>query len=391
MNTTTDAAHIMQPEPASAMRILMVVDGNFPGRTGGAELQAGLLGREFAARGHRVEFVAPRVSSSQLEHEMLWGLPVWRIPYPQLRIIGTMIMLTRFAWWLLRHRQTYDVIHVHMVRNMATIAGMLRPCLRATLMMKISGAWEFQGGILDAQLQHRLIYRFMRYCVRRADYMQCISEFTRKKLRELDFPDRAIAMIPNAINLNIYTGKNKHTARKHRTVVFVGRLEPVKGLDVLLHAWQAVHKSVKNVQLIIAGTGDQQDELVQLSHDLGIDQYVHFPGHVDDVAALLETAELYVQPSYQEGLSNSLMQAMAMSLPVVATRISGNEDLVTDRVSGRLVEPGNPAELALALREILENPEDAVNMGRRARQQIEERYQVDAVIGQLLQAYRARL
>jgi glycosyltransferase involved in cell wall biosynthesis len=130
---------------------------------------------------------------------------------------------------------------------------------------------------------------------------------------------------------------------------------------------------------------------VQLSRDLGIDQYVHFPGHVDDVAALLETAELYVQPSYQEGLSNSLMQAMAMSLPVVATRISGNEDLVTDRVSGRLVEPGNPAELALALREILENPEDAVNMGRRARQQIEERYQVDAVIGQLLQAYRARL
>lgn len=389
--TSNDAAQTELAEPVSAIRILMVVDGYFPGSTGGAELQAGLLGRELAARGHRVEYVAPRIERSQPEHETLWGLAVWRIPYPPLRIIGSLIMLTRFAWWLLRRRQTYDVIHVHMVKNMATIAGLLKPFLRATLMMKISGAWEFQGGILDTQLRHRLIYRFMRHCVRRADYIQCISEYTRKKLRELDFPDSAIAMIPNAINLNIYSGRNKRTVREQRTVVFVGRIEPVKGLDVLLRAWLTMQKTVKNAQLIIAGTGDQRDELERLARELGIDQHVHFPGHVSDVAALLETADLYVQPSHQEGLSNSLMQAMAMSLPVVATRISGNEDLVTDRVSGRLVEPGNPVELAQALCETLENPEEAAHMGRRARQLIEERYQVDAIIGQLLQAYRARL
>jgi glycosyltransferase involved in cell wall biosynthesis len=366
----------------------MVVDGNFPGTTGGAELQAGLLGRELAARGHHVDFVAPRVGRTQQARETIWGLDVRRISYPHVRLIGALIMLTRFAWWLLRRRHAYDVIHVHMVRNMATIAGLLKPWLRATLMMKISGAWEFNGGILDTQLRDRLIYRFMRRCVKRADHIHCISEYTRKILRELEFPERAIAMIPNAINLDNYTGRNRRPSPDRRTVVFVGRIEPVKGLDVLLHAWQLVVRTAKNAELVIAGDGTQRDELVQLSRDLGIDECVLFPGHVKDVPALLETAHLYVQPSYQEGLSNSLMQAMAMSLPVVATQISGNEDLVTDRVSGRLVGPGDPVALAEALRETLENPDDAAKMGRCARQVIEGRYRVDAVIGKLLRAYR---
>jgi glycosyltransferase involved in cell wall biosynthesis len=176
-----------------------------------------------------------------------------------------------------------------------------------------------------------------------------------------------------------------------RTVVYVGRLEPVKGLDVLLRAWVAVERNVPASRLVIAGAGDQYEQLVQLSKQLGIAEQVHFLGHVQDVMTLLDGADLYVQPSYQEGLSNSLMQAMAMGIAVVATRVSGNVDLVTDGVSGRLVEPGKSEALASAISELLLLPDTAAEMGRRAQLVIRERYDVDVVISKLLQAYRRAL
>lgn len=379
------------PGAGRSLHILTVVDGCFPGTTGGAELQAGLLSRELLARGHSVEVVAPRVDSWQPEHESIWGIPVRRFSYPQVRLIGAAIMLARFAWWLLRRRQVYDVIHVHMVKNMATVTGLLKPWLRATLVVKVSGAWEFHGGILDAQRRRRPLYRFMNYCVQQADYVQCISEFTRTVLRETRYPEDILRIIPNAVDATAYSRRQVREPMAGRTVVYVGRLEPVKGLDVLLRAWVAVERNVPASRLVIAGAGDQYEQLVQLSKQLGIAEQVHFLGHVQDVMTLLDGADLYVQPSYQEGLSNSLMQAMAMGIAVVATRVSGNVDLVTDGVSGRLVEPGKSEALASAISELLLLPDTAAEMGRRAQLVIRERYDVDVVISKLLQAYRRAL
>ena len=115
---------------------------------------------------------------------------------------------------------------------------------------------------------------------------------------------------------------------------------------------------------------------------------VEFLGEVTDVPGVLARADIYVQPSFQEGLPNAVLEAMAMGLPIVATRVSGNEDVVTDGDNGLLVPPGDPDALAAALRTLVADPALAARMGRRSREIVESRFSLTAVMNQLRDAYR---
>jgi glycosyltransferase involved in cell wall biosynthesis len=105
---------------------------------------------------------------------------------------------------------------------------------------------------------------------------------------------------------------------------------------------------------------------------------------------LLRRTRVYVQPSYQEGMPNSVLEAMAAGLPIVATRVSGNVDLVHDGENGFLVPPGDKDALAQAIRRLLEDPELASRMGERSRQLAAE-FGVPVVTAKLLQRFRGTL
>jgi glycosyltransferase involved in cell wall biosynthesis len=138
---------------------------------------------------------------------------------------------------------------------------------------------------------------------------------------------------------------------------------------------------------VIAGDGPQRAELHQLAAELRLGEHVEFMGNVSDVPSVLAGASVYVQPSYQEGMPNSVLEAMACALPVVATRVSGNVDLVEEGESGLLVPPGDDAALAQALAALLAAPERALAMGLRSRAIVERRFSVPSVLQQLLSAY----
>src|SRR6185436_2068004 len=110
----------------------------------------------------------------------------------------------------------------------------------------------------------------------------------------------------------------------------------------------------------------------------GFAESVDFIGEVSDVPSVLVRADIYVQPSFQEGLPNSVLEAMAMGLPIVATRISGNEDVVVHEENGLLVPAGDAEALAAALRRLMNDPLLAARMGRRSRQMVEERFALPA-------------
>lgn len=371
-----------------ALAILLVVDGRYPS-TGGAEIQVRLLARALASVGHRVEIVAPLLVAGMPRWEILDGVAVTRLAYPRIRQLGALYLCGKFACWIWRRRHEFDAIHVHMAKNLAAVAGLLRPFLRATLTVKISGAWEFTGGILDPATQRRVLYRLYNWCIRRADCMQCISGYTIGRLAEAGYPDNILRLIPNAVDLSRFSVAEGTRPRdgKQARVVFVGRVEPVKGLAVLLDAW-AQSGLGERAHLTVAGDGTQRGILMRSAQDKGIGASVEFPGEVRNVPELLGTAHIYVQPSYQEGLSNAVLEAMAAGLPIVGTRISGNEDVVTDGDNGLLVPPGDAAALADALCQLVENPQLAARMGARSRARAEERFSVPAIVGKLERAYR---
>jgi glycosyltransferase involved in cell wall biosynthesis len=377
------------PEPgAPPARILFVVDGFYPA-TGGAEKQVRTLARAFAAEGHTVEVVAPQLDPALPTADAVDGLTLTRLSYPHIKMVGALILCARYGLWVWKRRGDFDAIHINMAKNLAAVSGLLRPFLPATVTVKISGAWEFDGGLLDPKLRHRPAQRLYNWCVRRVDNIQCVSEYTRQTLRAAGYPEASLLMIPNAVDLTRFAPRPA-TARTPAGVVnvaYVGRIRPVKGVSVLIDAWPKVVQG-NNARLVIAGDGAERAALAQSTRDNGVGDTVEFLGEVSDVPGVLSRADIYVQPSFQEGLPNAVLEAMAMGLPIVATRVSGNEDVVADGDNGLLVPPGDPDALAAALRRLVADPALAAHMGRRSREIVESRFSLTAVMNQLRDAYR---
>jgi glycosyltransferase involved in cell wall biosynthesis len=150
--------------------------------------------------------------------------------------------------------------------------------------------------------------------------------------------------------------------------VFVGRLAPVKRLDLFLGALQIVRLTVPDVQATIVGDGELRDSLEQLARELGVDRHVAFVGQQRDVEAWLRKSKVFVLASDSEGLSLSLMEAMRCGLPAVVSKTGDLGDLVEDGVNGYLVAGRTAAAFAAPIAALLADP------GRRAR-----RYDVHAV------------
>lgn len=375
-------------------RILLVVDGYYP-TIGGTELQVELLSAAFQARGHQVQVVVPWMHPDRPAEELIRGVKTTRIGYPHIKGIGALILMAKFFFWLLRHRAEYDAIHVHMVKNLATVMGLARPFLRDKVMAaKVSGAWEFEGGILDPALRDRLPWSVMNRYVRKLDYFQTISEFTRERMLEAGYPDEKIKMIRNGLPIDDFQAARQARTDKRAvvTIGYAGRLEPVKGVDVLIAACGELKKrGCDGFMLEVAGVGRQDKNIAEQARALGISDHVCFLGGISDMPYFMAGIDIYAQPSHQEGLPNSVMQAMATGLPVVATRVSGNIDLVVHGENGYLSEAGDPLLMADNLQKLIERPAEREAFGSKSFAAIQGKYALDTVLEQLNTLYTTKL
>lgn len=171
-------------------------------------------------------------------------------------------------------------------------------------------------------------------------------------------------------------------------LLWVGRLDPVKGLDDLIAAVAIVNQTIP-IQVLLVGEGKDRDRLTRLVAERRLADRVHLPGRRRDTANLLHMADLFVFPSLTEGMPNALLEAMAVGLPIVATDVPGNRDLIEGGVSGVLVPAGQPRALADAIAMFLENKRLAQEMGRRASRAVDEQFHVTSTYRRYLDLYRA--
>ena len=156
----------------------------------------------------------------------------------------------------------------------------------------------------------------------------------------------------------------------------VARLSEEKGLPLLLTAMPSVLKSLPNAMLFIAGDGNMRSSLETLTAQLGIFSRVYFLGHVSDVPGFLAKLDLYVQPSRSESLGVAVMEALAAGLPVIATRVGGIPEIVTDGANGRLVPPNDVGALAEAILALERNVEERRALGHAGREMMSQRFGV---------------
>lgn len=374
----------------SRLRVLMVLESRFPSPYGGgAESQVRTLGRALRAQGHGVTVITPRfVDGDTRGVARHAGLAVCRLAYPSWRGIGAFVLYLRLALLLWSRRARYDVIHVHIAHKMGAIASWLGRALGLRVVVKFSGWWEVEHGVLRAG--GGPVARAARAMLRRASAYQAISTRLARALVERGFVPSRIHCVPNAVDIARFRPRPPVT-RDTRALraVFVGRLVVEKGVDGLLRAWAAAFGPAGTHQLVLVGNGHLRDSLARQAEELGIASQIVFAGHAENVEAYLAEADFGVLPSHIEGLSNTLLEFMACGLPVLASRVSGSEDFVDDGRNGWLFEPGDEAALRACLERIGQLDRAALNAaGVAARQTVQTRAGTHQVVARLLALYR---
>jgi len=380
-----------QPETSQQpLRILMVLESNFTKRGGGgAESQLRTIALALKRLGHRVTIMTPMLADGpQVTTERCFGLPVARISYPRWRVVGAGLMALRFGAFLWQSRGRYDAWHVHIGHHMGAITCLMGDLLGKPVVLKISGWWELERGLLapDRGLFGRLALGWLK----RAGTVQAISTRIAAEVARQGFPAERILVLPNAVDTARFGVCAAERARGAPFVaVFVGRLVEEKGLATLLDAWAQAFAGRTDVRLRLVGGGPIEQALREQAERLGITPQVELLGHRDRVEDELARAHVGLLTSRIEGLSNTLLEFMACGLPPIATRISGSEDFVQPGKNGWLFDVSDTKALAACLREAEALPGDRLAaIGRQARADVEAAADIPRVVGALMALYR---
>ena len=183
-------------------------------------------------------------------------------------------------------------------------------------------------------------------------------------------PESKLVTICNGIDLSRFAFIGPRIAGP---AIAVGRLSPEKDIPTLLHATAIVTNKEPDFRLRVIGSGPCLDSLERLRNQLGLQDHVDFPGQVEDVAAEVAGASLFVMSSLTEGISLALLEAMAaLGLPVVATRVGGNPEIVESGETGLLVPDRSPELLAQAILQVYREPALGQRMGIAGRERVEK-------------------
>jgi glycosyltransferase involved in cell wall biosynthesis len=284
------------------------------------------------------------------------------------------ILVPRLAA-LFRGRRV-DVVHTHNTK--ALVYG--GPAARLARVPLLVHTWHGQN--LVGSPREALLFRA---AGRLADRVVAVSNDAAAFMAYQGIPSFKMRTIYNGIDAErfCYCGP-----REKGPVVTVARLSPEKDVACLIRAAALIRQAHRDFQLEIAGDGVCRGDLCQLTAQLGLENNVRFLGQVDDVPALLERCSLFVLPSQTEGISLTLLEAMARGLPVVATRVGGNPEVVDEDKTGLLTPPGQPEELATAILRLMREPALGRVMGQAGRQRVEMQFNVHAMVAAYERLYR---
>lgn len=287
-------------------------------------------------------------------------------------------------------------------RNMSGLDALL-PARLAGVGYCIHGehGWDvdnLQGQKLRPALLRRLHSPFV------DRYITVSKDLERYLVERVGIAPRRISHVCNGVDVDRFTPAREKPAgllpahlRAETSFVIgtVGRIQPIKDQAVLVRAFAEVVGQIPAsrgyLRLVIVGDGPLLPALRDLAHSLGVADLAWFPGAMSNVPEVLRLFDLFVLPSLNEGISNTILEAMASGLPVVATDVGGNVEIVDDGRWGRRFESGNVSQLAHILGEYVRDPGIRSAHAAAARRAAVERFSLDTMVAQYRAIYEARL
>lgn len=370
------------PEAKPGPVRVLIINYEFPPLGGGAATATRNLARALARLECGVTVMTSAFGDLPRHEEMdgftVRRIPVWRRRRDQCSVpeMCTFIASGLYHGYRLLSRRDFDV----------ALAFFTIPCgpipLFAKWILGIPYLVSLRGGDVpgffhkELALYHVLCLPATRLIWRGATYVMANSTGLRDLARK-NSPHRDILLIPNGVDTHFFTppapGKKKNTGVR---LAFVGRLSPQKDLLTLLEALKDLPpETAGQWTLDVIGDGPERRRLEQHAARLGLEGRVDFRGWMsrEQVRDVYREVDFFVLPSRDEGMPNVVLEAMASGLPIIASRIRGNVDLVESEQNGLLFEPGDAADLRRSLECMIGSPESRERWGAESRRRAEKR------------------
>jgi teichuronic acid biosynthesis glycosyltransferase TuaC len=345
-----------------------------PPALGGQALVVDALARQLVALGHEAVVLAPQQRHAGRVDRREPGYPLVHHP----RFYSTRWFVERYAYWLdrLQRKHAFQLIHCHSTYPNGYVASACAAAAEIPLVITSHGSDLDPLSLLYRKPQLRGRYL---QALRRADALIAVSGATERWFRQADPALPRVERIPNGVDLKRFATDVARPAgldsaiRTGAYLLFIGRVEPRKGVDLLLQAFAAAGQG-NEVVLVIAGEGKDRGTLQSLAAALGLSDRVRWVGRVggDTKTWLLRNALCSAIPSrVSEGFPLSLLESYAAGRPVIGTRIPGLQELIQPEGTGWLVPPDSAADLAQALTAAMSNRSQTDALGVQAQRTTE--------------------
>lgn len=383
--------------PSTPVLSVLMVSASFHPYVGGAEKQALELSAALRGRGLNVRVVTRRLPGLPAREE-LRGVPVvrlWCLGSGLPNALSFMASLLVFLWG---QAPFYEAIHVHLAGSPALAASLAGRFLGKPVFVKLGGgrgigelaassrslSGRLKLGLL-AWLKPQFVAVARELAQEAAAYLGCVP----------------LHILPNGVDTERYRPvalAEKEALRRRLGwpsglgFLYVGRLSPEKRLPWFLEAWlEAAAKAGTAAFAAFIGEGSEKEYLKETARRGPLRDRVHFHPPMEDIHAAYAAADVFALPSVSEGLSNSLLEAMASGLAVLASRVGGTTEAVEEAKNGLLFAPEDAAELKRQLGKFFAHPELAARMGQAARQVALGRYGLAGVAQRYEALYRNAL
>jgi sugar transferase (PEP-CTERM/EpsH1 system associated) len=212
---------------------------------------------------------------------------------------------------------------------------------------------------------------------------------------------KKITVITNGVDLELFKSMPKSIIKQKKyeigidkndfVIGNIGRLTSVKDHRNLIQAFQLIHKDMPDAKLLIVGDGPLKEDLSNFSQSLGLQRNILFLGERKDIPELLNIFDIFVLPSKNEGVSLTLLEAMATKKPVVATSVGGNKEIIEHGKDGYLVPPCSPKKLREAVLDMVKSNGKAEQLGIAAYEEVKEKYSLEKMAKAYQEIYESAL
>lgn len=377
--------------------VLMVSQTFYP-MIGGAEKQAFELSKALVKKGVKVTVITRR-TGVLAARETFDGVKIERFKTFGSAALDSFLFMLKVFFYMLANRAEYGAAHVHLASSPAVAAVLAGRLTGKKTLVKLGGGLGVDEITRSRKtFLGRLKLKF--FSLAKPELLVMNSEVYEWLKNSREFSGLKLRQFRNGVDTGRYTPPLYHEKIRAKTAIgiengimflFVGRLSPEKRVREFIEVWAelfAEEPAKPKIHLVIIGEGPEEENIKAAVSKLEAVQSVTLAGPKDDLLPYYRAADVFVLPSISEGLSNSMLEAMACGVAIMASRVGGAKDAVVEGQSGCLFDPLNRQEIKQCVRGYIADRGLALRMGEQARLTAVEKYSMARVADEILEIYQ---